>query len=103
MSIPLRPEQRDLQASPSEGAKKECYGRGARLARPWARCPRAGLAGEIGPRSRSVLKLPSEEIRRTVTRTHQDVRAGFEYKRPGREESLKSGEGLSHGTTSSDR
>jgi hypothetical protein len=102
MAISLEPEQRDtlfsqvsvdlgliddLQAAMSRGDEEECY----RLGRRVSEALRLVVEGGVGWKERTaeatVLKLPDAEIRRTVTRMHQDARAGIEYKRPDHEES----------------
>jgi hypothetical protein len=102
MPITLKPEQRDalfsqisadldaigdLQMAISEGHEEECY----RLGRRVSDALRLVVEGGLGWRERTaeptVLKLPDGEIRRTVGRLQQHVKAGIEYKRPGHEES----------------
>jgi hypothetical protein len=102
MPITLKPEQRDalfsqisvdldaigdLQTAMSEGDEEECY----RLGRRVNEALRLVVEGGLGWKERTaepiVLELSDGEIRRTVNRMQQDVRAGIEYKRPDHEES----------------
>jgi hypothetical protein len=102
MPITLKPEQRDalfsqvsvdldliddLQAAMSKGDEEECY----RLGRRVSEALRLVIEGGFGWKERTaeptVLELTDQEIRRTMTRMQQDVRAGIEYKRPEHEES----------------
>jgi hypothetical protein len=77
----------DLQMAISEGHEEECY----RLGRRVSDALRLVVEGGLGWKERTaepiVLELSDGEIRRTVNRMQQDVRAGIEYKRPGHEES----------------
>lgn len=109
MGITLKPEQRDalftqisvdldlvgdLQTAMSKGDEEACY----RLGRRVSEALRLVIEGGLGWKERTaepiVLELPDGEIRRTMTRMQQDVRAGIEYKRHEHEESQAEWDGL---------
>ena len=77
----------DLESAMKSGDEEECY----RLGRRVSEALRLVVVGGLGWKERTaemtVLNLPDEEIRRTVSRMERDVRAGIEYKRPEHEES----------------
>ena len=102
MPVTLEPEERDafftqvsvdlglmgdLESAIGKGDEEECY----RLGRRVSEALRLVVEGGLGWRERTaettVLNLPDEEVRRTVTRMERDVKAGIEYNRPGHEES----------------
>lgn len=102
MPITLKPEQRDalfsqvsvdlgliddLQAAMSKGDEEECYRLGRRVSEALRLVVEGGLGWKERTAEPTLLKLPDAEIRRSITRMHQDVRAGIEYKRPELEES----------------
>jgi hypothetical protein len=109
MQVLLEPEQRDalfsqvsvdlglvgdFEVAMREGDVEECY----RLGRRVSEALRLVVEGGLGWRERTaettVLNLPDEEIRRTVSRMERDVGAGIEYKRPEHEESQAEWDGL---------
>jgi hypothetical protein len=53
-----------------------------------------GLGGRERTAETTVLNLPDEDIRRTVSKMERDVRAGIEYKRPELKESQAEWDGL---------